>query len=450
MVPFGASEDPVSPHYDDQMKLIQERRLKPTRFEADDVRRNARSAYGSVVHVSPPGMESEFTVHADNPVAVTTKMTTKPATPIPSGLATFTVYATIDQQPADQKSLVEMKIFVPEEVCTQGNLSQLAIYGYDATQGWAPLQAQELDPDTRTITARDRGPRTYAVLGPSAARIAVNPFARQMIAKAIPDPKPLIAEAEKNLAPPQSAAAPVTPPVDMVAKPSVPTQEPQTPPVTAPDSPAPASPAPDAVAPPAPTDPSQQTPNEPAPSPAPLVDTASNMKAIEPPQAAPAKDSKRTMPVMQMGLPTAPVAAGAKQGALAFGKKMQLRPPGVEGIVIISADKQVGARLVVFPEPEQPLPGGLGAFTKFVRVEVQSEGAAVDVTVHLRAPEDGLPTAGLAALKLYAFDSSEGWVVVADQKVDQEKRDFSAKDSAPRTYALLGPGGLIQQQASAR
>jgi hypothetical protein len=323
-----------------------------------------------------------------------------------------------------------MKIYVPEEVCTPGNLSQLAIYSYDATQGWAPLQAQELDPNTRTISGRDRGPRTYAVLGPSAARIALNPFARQMIAKAVPDAKPLIAEAEKNLPPPQPASAPVTPPADMVGKPPAPVQVPQPQTSTTSDSPAPAS--------------------EPVPSPAPLVDTASNMKSIEPPPAEPAKDSSRTMAVMQMGLPAAPVAAGAKQGALAFGKKMQLRPPGVEGIVMISAEKQVGARLVVLPEPEQPLPGGLGAFTKFVRVEVQSEGAPVDVTVHLRAPAEGLPNAGLAALKLYAFDSAGGWVPVPDQKVDQEKRDFSAKDTSPRTYALLGPGGLIQQQASAR
>ncbi|NUM52453.1 MAG: penicillin acylase family protein [Candidatus Hydrogenedentes bacterium] len=451
MVPFGASEDPVSPHYDDQMKLIQDRRLKPTRFEPEEVRRLASSAYGSVVRVSPPGMESEFTIRAQGPVTVTTKIDTRPITEIPEGLATFTVYAQIDQQPEDVDSEIEMKIYVPEEVCAQSNLGQLAIYGYDNAQGWAPLQAQELIADARVIAARDRRPRTYAVLGPAVSRIKVNPFARQLVALAVPDAKPLIAKAETELPPPQSAAAPPPSPRDMIAAPIVSSPAPVSPPAqTTPAEAAPVTPTPSESA---PTDPNAQQREEPAqtPAPAPLVDSNPPMNTESEAQAEPAVGSKRTMPVMQYGLPTAPVAQkGAKEGALAWGQKLQLRPPGIEGLVLVSAKKQVGARLVVLPEPDQPLPAGLAAYTKFVRVDVQADGTPVELTVHLRPAAESVAASGLAALKLYAFDPAGGWEKLSDQSCDDAKRDFKGKDASARTYAVLGPAELVQKQASAR
>lgn len=434
MVPFGASEDPVSPHYDDQMKLIQDRRLKPTRFEPEEVRRFAASAYGSVVRVSPPGMESEFTIRAQQPIAVTTTIDTSPVMPAPDGLATFTVYARIDQQPEDVDSVVEMNIYVPEEVCAQANLGTLAIYGYDNAQGWAPLQAQELNAGARVISARDRRPRTYAVLGPAASRIKVNPFARQLVAQAVPDAEPLIKQAESALPPPQSAVAPPTTPQDITVGPASPT------PVV---MPTPAGPPRE--------EPAEPSSSEPVPTPAPLVDRNPSMSADPTAPNEPPADSKRTMPVMQYGLPTAPVAqAGAKEGALAWGKKMQLRPPDIEGLVIVSAKNKIGARLVVLPEPDQPLPAGLAAYTKYVRVDVQAEGESVELTVHLR-PEAGSVTGNaLAALKLYAFDPAGGWEALSNQTRDDAKRDFQGSDSTARTYVLLGPAGLLQQQASAR
>jgi hypothetical protein len=377
-------------------------------------------------------MESEFVIRSQSPIKVTTKVDTKPASPIPNGLATFTVYAQISQDPEPLDSLVEMKIYVPEEVCAANNLGQLAIYSYDASQGWTPLQAQELDAKARVISARDRRPRTYAVLGPSAARIKTNPFARQMVAKAVPDAKPLIQQAEAELPPPQSASAPPPQPQDMVTAPAAPM------PVGPPSDPTPA-PAADQDA----------AQSGPASAPAPLVNEDATLNT-EPQEPVAAGESKRSMPVMQMGLPTAPTAApkGAKEGALAWGQKMQLRPPGVEGLVMVSAKKQVGARVVVLPEPEQSLPPGLASYTQFVKVEVQSEGTPVELTVHLRAPGDSVAAAGLSALKLYAFDPVEGWVAMADQSRNDEKRDFQAKDTSARTYALLGPAELLQKQAA--
>ncbi|MDZ4858100.1 MAG: penicillin acylase family protein, partial [Candidatus Hydrogenedentes bacterium] len=145
MTPFGASEDPASPHYADQLALIADRRLKQTRFVPADVRRYAERARGSVIHVSPRGMQAEFTIRSQSPVTISTSVDTTAPAEVPKGLATFTVYARIDQQPVDQNSLVELNVYVPEEVCAAQNLNQLALYGYDATQGWAPLEAQELD-----------------------------------------------------------------------------------------------------------------------------------------------------------------------------------------------------------------------------------------------------------------------------------------------------------------
>jgi acyl-homoserine-lactone acylase len=45
LVPFGASGDPLSPHYFDQAKLLSERRMKPEHFTEPDVMRHAVRSY---------------------------------------------------------------------------------------------------------------------------------------------------------------------------------------------------------------------------------------------------------------------------------------------------------------------------------------------------------------------------------------------------------------------
>ncbi|MEM7230839.1 MAG: penicillin acylase family protein, partial [Planctomycetota bacterium] len=44
-LPYGASANPESPHFDDQAKLFSERRLKPAYFYWDDVMKHARKVY---------------------------------------------------------------------------------------------------------------------------------------------------------------------------------------------------------------------------------------------------------------------------------------------------------------------------------------------------------------------------------------------------------------------
>jgi len=434
LVPFGASENPSSQHFSDQAKLIAERRLKATRFDPVDVRRYANSAHGSVVHVSPRGMDAHITIRTQSPVTISSKVDTKPPAAVPQGLATFTVFAQLDQAPVEKPSLIELNVRVPEEVCADAHLDKLALYAYDATQGWAPLQSQQLNPQTRVIAARDRVPRVYAVLGPAAHRITPNPFARQRIAAAVPDAKPLIAQAEAMLPPKEPATTAPPRPVDMVAGPGV---------AAAMNESAVANARAKAAA------------QDSAPSP--LTDTnegdAPNVDAPAPDTLDEPAEPKadRTMPVMQAGLPTAPVVQPAKkEGALAWGTKMQLRPPGVEGLVMVSAEKQVGARLVVTPEPDAPLPPGMSAYTQFVKVEVQGDSTPVTLTVHLRPAVDAVPQGRLAELKLFALGSDGNWSPVAGQSFDEGKRDFKATDSTPRTYALLGPAQLAQQQTAAR
>jgi acyl-homoserine lactone acylase PvdQ len=45
LVPFGASGDPLSPHYFDQAKLLSEQRMKPEHFTEPDVMRHAVRSY---------------------------------------------------------------------------------------------------------------------------------------------------------------------------------------------------------------------------------------------------------------------------------------------------------------------------------------------------------------------------------------------------------------------
>ncbi len=375
MVPFGASEDPESPHFADQMQLLRDRRLKFTHFDPSEVRRLAESGFGSQVRVSPPGMEAECTITARDPVKVTTKMFSESPAPLPPDLATFTVYARLAQDPVTVPSSVDMTIHVGPELCAPEHLPYLAVYAYDSTNGWTPLQAQEVNAQAQTFTCRDRELRTYAVLGPADYRRAPDVAKRVRVAETIPDEpaEPLMPAVPKAVDPePQLPFAPLVP----SRSPAV--MEPSREPV-------------------------------PVQSPPPLI-------------AAAAQADTKT-----------------RQGAITWGSNLRLQPPQVDGLVEMRSEAPFGARLIAFEEPPAPLPGGMAAFTEFVAADCQSPSKPVDLTVHLRVQQDVCAPETVENLSLYALNDHRQWEPLADQKCDAAKRQFTAKDSMPRIYAVLGP-----------
>jgi len=381
MVPFGASENPGSPHFADQMALIQDRGMKRAEFDPAEVRRLAKSGYGSNVNVAPPGMEAECRVGARDPITVKTEVFTEPPAPLPSGLATYTVYARIVQEPVTVPSTLDMQIYIAPELCPAQYLPYLAVYAYDSDRGWTRLEAQQVNAETRVFTCRDRGLRTYAVLGSAEYRSAPDMTARTVVAQAVPE-KP----AEPRLP----------------ALPDTPAEPPAPPPVSAPLVPSHQSPAP--------SRPDRAIPVAAAP---PLVTAAANTKV--------------------------------RQGAITWGSSFRLHPPNVDGLVELRSDQPFGARLIAYEEPPGSLPDGLAAFTEFVAADCQSPKEPVQITVHLRVQPEVCDASAMEKLSLYALGPQGVWEPLPDQNRDAAKRQFSGQDTTPRTYAVLGPRGLRLQ-----
>ena len=375
MVPYGSSENPDSPHYADQLELMKGRRMKPTHFAPDDVQRTATSAFGSIVSVAPPGMDAVCTVRAATPVKLTTTVSGDAPAPLPAGLATFTVYAQVLQEPVTTASTVELEAYVAPELCAAEHLPYLAVYAYDSADGWVKLEAQEANVQARTFTCRDRGPRLYAILGPSEYRLAPDPAERSMIAQTIPT------------APPPDAAGPAL---------AVPLDAPLSP----------ANPA---------TGAEEGT--------APAV-ARSAPAFVAPPDA---------------------VKSRVRQGAVAWGTKMKLSPPGVEGLIQLSGEASFGARLLVSPDAPGNLPDGLAAFSEFITVECSSKDKPVSITVNLRVQPEVCEEASIEQLAVHVYDAAQGWVRLEEQQHDAKTRSFSAEDASPRTYAVLGPQNLLRQ-----
>jgi acyl-homoserine lactone acylase PvdQ len=187
VVPFGASENPDSPHYADQLDLLSKRRMKVVRSDPEEVRRYAKSAYGSSVRFSPMGVPASGIVHSGSPVAVSSTMYTQSPAQLPLGLATFTMYTRVMIDPADAPVAVDMDVYIPPELCSDEHLPSLVAYAYDEESGWSRLDAQEIDPATRILRFRDRSARTYAVLGPSEYRAIQEADVRDRVALTIPD-----------------------------------------------------------------------------------------------------------------------------------------------------------------------------------------------------------------------------------------------------------------------
>ncbi|MBX7258847.1 MAG: penicillin acylase family protein, partial [Candidatus Hydrogenedentes bacterium] len=438
VVPFGASEDPDSPHYADQMDLIRERRMKVVRFDPEDVRRNAKLAYGCSVRFSPTGLPASGIVRSGSPVSVGSAMYTQPPAQLPLGLATFTVYTRVMVEPASAPVTVDLSVYIPPELCPEEHLSSLVAFAYDDTTGWSRLDAQTIDPATRILSFRDRRARTYAILAPAEYRAAQESDMRSRVALTIPDsairervpklsslkspdaPPPLVpgapgarealqrrAQNQQTAQSPQDEGGPgQTPVAEAPATPQeVATQ-------TSPQTEATPSQTPEAAPTPSTTD---------GPLPPPVQMPAA-------PEFAPSDGSSRV-----------------RQGAIAWGSALQLRPPGVEGIIKVSADKPVGARLSVSPDPPRPLPENLAAFTEFVQVECSAKDTQVDIEISLRPGKGTCSEANLERLELYAFDEARGWTKLPEQSFDPKLRGFNAKDSRPQWYVLLGsPAWLLK------
>ena len=184
-VPFGASENPESRHYDDQLPLMRERRFKHARFTRADVEAHSMNAYGKVIAFRPEESGAAVVVRALQPVHVRLGLSTTLSASLPADAAAYSPYLEPVATPASTPIESTLQFHVPESLCSEETLRQLAVYTYSPRDGWSAVQEQELDLNTRTFYARGYGREVYAVLGPDTGLSGT--LEREQYASYIPD-----------------------------------------------------------------------------------------------------------------------------------------------------------------------------------------------------------------------------------------------------------------------
>jgi acyl-homoserine-lactone acylase len=405
IVPFGASENPDSPHFDDQMELFLDSRMKPAWFSAAAVQRQTVEARGKTLFFAPPGWAGEIAVVASQPITVTVTTALTPPVPLPAGLATFSVYASLSWTPADTPVMAYVTASATGLGVPQPGAAQVWVYIKDQ---WQPLIAPG-EASAREIT---EGTATFALLGPEEAR-----------QNAAFDASP---------APRVETTAETNPTVLVPAIPSVA----QEPPLAAPAQ-TDLDAAPQTVLIPARPSDSDTLAVEPAP-------TASGPE-LATPDLPPAKErvviTEIPEDVAVQDRPPARERHLTKEALkqMQWGTQLVLQTPwGV--ICTITAPERLGARLIQQVPDDQAAPAGLAAYSPGVTIEHTAEtDASVDVAVSIPVAADVCSAEALRKAALYAFTPEEGWRQVAGQRLNVSTRTFSALDTHMRTYAILGP-----------
>lgn len=166
IVPFGASEDPQSPHFQDQMELFTGRRMKRARFQYDDVIAHAASGYGLRVVLGSPALDGFCAVTLERSWQVELEEIALPPRPFPGGQTPFTPAVRPVFGSGAPNHTWELELYVPEDRCRTENLSRLQIYTYTPESGWALLPNQRFDRAKNAFTGTGSGSLMIAVLGP--------------------------------------------------------------------------------------------------------------------------------------------------------------------------------------------------------------------------------------------------------------------------------------------
>lgn len=126
----------------------------------------------------------------------------------------------------------------------------------------------------------------------------------------------------------------------------------------------------------------------------------------------------------------------------AFGRRVNLRPVGMQGVFGIHASLPVSARLDTTAESPVPLPDGMAPYTVFVTPRIEGRGASVSVDAAIYIPPSVLQEDGLDQLAVYVLDPARGWFPARSQSVNADTRIFRARFEGLPTCAVLGPAAL--------
>lgn len=166
VVPFGASDQPDSPHFADQMNLFLSRGMKRTRFLPGSVIQHATRGRGTRIALGRPGLDGYCAVSAAQPIEARLEAIETAPGPLPSGLVAFT--PPIRPQVTESVPWTwELDLAVGEAQCAPENLTKLQIHTHTLEEGWRPLLGGRYDSATSSFRGQGGGSPIVAVLGPA-------------------------------------------------------------------------------------------------------------------------------------------------------------------------------------------------------------------------------------------------------------------------------------------
>ena len=471
LVPFGSSDNPDSPHFDDQLDLLLERRLKVAHFARESVEQNATRATGSRIILRSEG--AEVLIASTMPIEGALTRNETDSGGFPAGTAAFSEVVEPIVAPEQAPVQLDVRIIVPEALCAQGNLHELRVCGFDTTAGWYPLPEQALHASSREFQARFAQPMPVAVLGPARLRRAELDVIKKS-APVVPKPKdytPLHLRRGHpgEIAPPaprewlamttppefgESAAPPArpAPPVDMnplVSGQILPESD-FTLPAAAPSGEASAvteaaAPpgTPDLESPPIKVQPAEPSETTPVQSHADLPGKGTRGKVM---WSSKPLSELVTRPKTHHSLFLVPDNAIASP--MQIGTDLMLRPPVPGTMFRLTTTQTVRAQVMVTPEAPGPMPDGLAAFTYGFTLECDPASADARTLVSIQLEPGVVTPESIAGLALYAYSAGSGWKEVAGQRLDAASRTFTGIDPGVNTYAVLGPATALLRKPS--
>lgn len=168
LMPFGESNVPGSPHFDDQLNLMLARQFKHVRFLQDDILRNAEWGTGKTITLLPHGVLGAITLNSANIMHARMRTEIEAPYPVPPGTVPFSLYMQADRKPLGIPVYIDGTIHIPKDLCDDETFSKLALFRYEPGLDWQSVPTQQQDLTSRNLYMRDNAvAEWYVVLGPA-------------------------------------------------------------------------------------------------------------------------------------------------------------------------------------------------------------------------------------------------------------------------------------------
>ncbi len=192
VMPFGASSDPASPHFADQLDLLRSGRLKPAWFYKDEVLPNSVSARGRAFEMIARGMDATFTIESMGPVEAQMKTALRPPAKIPKSLSAYSVFAEFSYEPPNSRVTLEATLRASKDVRGGRPLDAFTVFAFDGDR-WQPVRPQVINAEEEAIHVSLTEPTTFALFGPARPG-AARPVPRSTRTEPTQQPNSVVAE----------------------------------------------------------------------------------------------------------------------------------------------------------------------------------------------------------------------------------------------------------------